>query len=63
MTLTTEWQQYTVTFASAGMGSRSITTRLQQLAWLAPLDADWDFSIDEIALYKGTAPAGPIGAQ
>jgi hypothetical protein len=62
VTLTTEWQQYTVTFASAGGGAHGITNRIQELAWLAPQDADWDFSIDEIAFYKGSAPTGPVGA-
>jgi hypothetical protein len=60
LTLTTGWKQYTVTFASAGQGAYDLTNRIQELAWLAPLDADWDFSIDEIAFYKGTAPAGPV---
>jgi hypothetical protein len=61
VTLTTAWKQYTVTFASAGQGAYALTNRVQELAWLAPLDADWDFSIDEIAFYKGTAPMGPVG--
>ena len=59
--LTTQWKQYTVQFASAGQGASEITNRLQEVAWLAPLDADWDYSIDEIAFYKGTPPTGPIG--
>ncbi len=63
VTLTTEWQQYTVTFAEAGMGSAKITKRIQGLAWIAPLDTDWNYSIDEIAFYKGTPPTGPVGAQ
>jgi hypothetical protein len=33
---------------------------VQELAWLSP-DSNWDFSLDEIAFYKGTAPTGPVG--
>lgn len=62
VTLTTQWKQYSVTFANAGGGAHAITNRIQQLAWIAALDTDWDFSIDEIAFYKGTAPTGPVGA-
>jgi hypothetical protein len=61
VTLTTQWQQYSVPFAQAGSGSSSIKTRIQGLAWLAPHDTDWDYSIDEIAFYQGSAPTGPVG--
>jgi hypothetical protein len=61
VTLTTTWAQYNVTFAEAlgGTGAR-VKTVLQLVGFLSP-DAAWDFSIDEIQLYKGTAPTGPVG--
>jgi hypothetical protein len=59
-TLTTTWAQYTATFASAGGGSAKVGSVLQELAWLSP-DANWDFTIDEIAFYAGTPPAGAVG--
>jgi hypothetical protein len=62
ITLTTSWALYSVTFAEAGMGSAKVTNRIQMLGWLTP-DANWDFSIDEIQLYKGTPPMGPAGGH
>jgi hypothetical protein len=60
VTLTTSWAQYSVPFAEAIMGGTArVTTRIQMLGWLSP-DANWDFSLDEIQLYKGTPPTGPI---
>src|SRR5262249_6384051 len=53
VSLTTQWQQYSVTFAEAAGGSATVKTRLQLLGWLSP-DSNWDFSLDEIRLYKGT---------
>jgi len=63
ITLTADWQQYTVTFASAtgGTGAK-IKGRVQQIGFLSP-DANWDFSIDELQFYKGTAPATPVGGN
>jgi hypothetical protein len=61
VTLTTTWQLYNVTFAEAGMGSAKVKNRIQMLGWLSP-DANWDFSLDEIQLYKGTPPMGPARA-
>jgi hypothetical protein len=58
--LTSDWAQYTVKFADAAGGSAKVGSVIQEIAWLSP-DADWDFSIDEIAFYKGTPPAGAIG--
>jgi hypothetical protein len=60
ITLTAEWAQYSVAFADATGGSVKVGNRIQELAWLSP-DSDWDFSIDEIAFYKGTAAAGAVG--
>jgi hypothetical protein len=59
ITLTADWAQYSVAFADAAGGSAKVTTRLQQLGWLTP-DSNWDFSLDEIQLYKGTPPTGPV---
>jgi hypothetical protein len=60
VTLTTSWAQYQVTFAEAtaptGVKVHSV---LQLLGFLSP-DANWDFWIDEIQFYKGTAPTGPV---
>jgi hypothetical protein len=59
-TLTSSWAQYTATFASAGGGSAKVGSVIQELAWLSP-DSNWDFTIDEIAFYAGTPPAGAVG--
>ncbi len=61
VTLTTEWAQYMAPFAMATGGSAKVETVIQELAFLSP-DSNWDFSLDEIAFYKGTPPAGPVGA-
>jgi hypothetical protein len=58
--LTTSWAQYTAAFSQAGGGTASVAGVLQELAWISP-DADWDFSLDEIAFYAGTPPSGPVG--
>jgi len=57
-----DWKQYSVTFAEAAGGSAKVKNVIQQLGWLS-LDADWDFSLDEIQFYKGTPPTGPTGAR
>src|SRR5579859_4080024 len=59
-TLTTSWAQYSAAFASATGGSAKVGSVIQELAWLSP-DANWDFTLDEIAFYNGTAPAGAVG--
>jgi hypothetical protein len=59
-TLTTSWAQYTAPFAQAGGGTAKVGSVIQELAWLSP-DANWDFTLDEIAFYAGTPPAGAIG--
>ncbi len=60
-TLTTDWQQYTVDFATAvgTKGAKVVAGKVQQVLWLAPT-SDWDFSVDEVAFYSGTAPTGPV---
>jgi len=60
--LTTSWAQYSVAFADAGGGSAKVKSRIQMLGWLSP-DSNWDFSLDEIQLYKGTPPTGPVGGN
>jgi hypothetical protein len=63
VTLTTDWAQYSVTFASAtGSSGMKVKGRIQELLFLSP-DANWDFSLDEIQLYKGTPPATPVGGN
>ncbi len=59
-TLTTSWAQYTAAFSAAGGGTAKVGSVLQELAWLSP-DANWDFTLDEIAFYSGTPPAGAVG--
>jgi hypothetical protein len=63
VTLSADWQQYSVSFASAmgGTGAK-VMGRIQQLGFLSP-DATWDYFIDEIQLYKGTPPATPVGGN
>jgi hypothetical protein len=63
VTLTTEWAQYTVPFSAAvgGTGAK-VEGRIQQIGFLSP-DANWDFSIDELQLYKGTAPTTAVGGN
>ena len=59
--LTAEWAQYTVDFAGlkGTTGATVVGGKVQQVLWLAPT-ADWDFSLDEIAFYATTPPAGPV---
>jgi hypothetical protein len=59
-TLTTSWAQYTAAFSAAGGGTAKVGSVIQELAWLSP-DANWDFTLDEIAFYAGTPPAGAVG--
>lgn len=60
VTLTANWAQYAVQFSQAGGGSAKVANVVQELGWLSP-DANWDFSLDEIAFYKGTPPSGAVG--
>ncbi len=61
VTLTADWAHYTVQFSAATGGSATVGRIIQEIAWLSP-DAAWDFSLDEIAFYKGTPPAGAVGS-
>jgi len=60
VSLTTDWAQYSVPFSAAmgGTGAK-VEGRIQQLGFLSP-DSNWDFSIDEIQLYKGTPPTTAV---
>jgi hypothetical protein len=60
ITLTDQWAQYTVKFSEAVAGTAKVNGRVQELLWTTP-DKDFDFSLDEIAFYKCTLPAGPVG--
>jgi hypothetical protein len=60
-TLTTSWAQYTAKFADAAGGSAKVTNNLIQEIVFISADTNWDFSIDEIAYYKGTPPLGAVG--
>lgn len=59
ISLTADWQQYTVTFAEAGGGSAKVKNLIQMVGFLSP-GATWNYQIDEIAFYKGTAPTAPL---
>ena len=66
ITLTTDWQQYSVAFSAAvgavgGMPVK-VGSVIQELGWLSP-DSTWDFWLDEIQLYKGTPPTTPVGGN
>jgi hypothetical protein len=60
ITLTTDWQQYSVAFSAAvgGTGAK-VGSVIQELGWLSP-DSTWDFWLDEIQLYKGMPPTTPV---
>ncbi len=60
-TLTTEWTNYTVDFSAVtgSTGAKVVGGKIQQVLWLAPT-TDWDFSLDEVAFYTGTPPAGAV---
>jgi hypothetical protein len=63
VTLTADWAQYHVAFSDAtGGAGAKVKGRIQQIGFLSP-DANWDFSIDELQLYKGTPPTGPVGGN
>jgi len=61
ITLTTDWQQYEVEWAGlkSATGQTVAGNKIQQILWLAPT-SNWDFSLDEVAFYNTTPPAGPV---
>jgi hypothetical protein len=60
VTLTDQWAPYTVKFSEAIAGTAKVNGRIQELLWTTP-DKDFDLHLDEIAFYKCTPPAGPVG--
>jgi hypothetical protein len=63
LVLTSTWAQYTVDFSevTGSKGAKVVAGKIQQILWLAPT-TDWDFSLDEVAFYTGTPPAGAVAA-
>ena len=61
ITLTTDWQQYEVEWAGlkSATGQTVAGNKIQQILWLAPT-SNWDFSLDEVAFYNTTPPAGAV---
>jgi len=59
ITLTDKWEQYTVTFAEAAGGSAKVKNVIQMVGFLSA-GATWNYQLDEIAFYKGTAPTAPL---
>ncbi len=57
--LSRTWEPYTVAFSATYDGSAKIKNVIQEIAFLNA-DATWDFSLDEIAFYKGKPPAPPL---
>jgi hypothetical protein len=57
--LSTTWSHYTADFSAAHGGSAPVGTVLQELVFLTS-DPNWDFELDEISFYQGTAPTGPV---
>jgi hypothetical protein len=57
--LSTSWAQYTAKFADAKGGTATVANVIQELVFITP-DVNWDFFLDEITFYKGTAPTGPV---
>jgi hypothetical protein len=58
--LTTAWANYTAKFADAAGGTAKVGNLVQELVFISA-DTNWDFTIDEIAYYKGTPPLGAVG--
>ncbi|MDC3981541.1 hypothetical protein [Polyangium jinanense] len=59
ITLTSEWKQYTVKWSELA-GSVQVKDVILGLSWITP-GPDFDIWIDEVTLFSGTAPTGPIG--
>jgi hypothetical protein len=63
--LTPEWKQYTAAWselAQAGFGAPAKFDGITMaINWVSLAGPNVDFWIDEVALYTGTASAGPVG--
>jgi hypothetical protein len=57
--LTADWKQYTIKWADLAPQSLIAGRIILALQWISVGPA-FDFSIDEISLYKGDAPTGPV---
>jgi hypothetical protein len=65
VTLTPDWRQYTVKFTEltqAGFGTPAkYDGVMMALNWVSISGPAVDFSVDEVALFSGTAQTGPVG--
>ena len=59
ITLTADWKQYTVLWTELA-GTHKVNGVIIGLNWITPGPA-FDISVDEVTLFKGTAPTGPVG--
>ncbi len=59
ITLTADWKQYTVLWTEL-TGTHKVNGVILGLNWITPGPA-LDIWIDEVTLFKGTAPTGPVG--
>lgn len=59
ITLTDTWKQYTIKWTDLA-GAVKVDGVILGLNWITP-GPDMDVWIDEVALYAGTAPSGPVG--
>ncbi len=57
--LTSEWKQYTIKWSEVEPQALFANRVLLALQWIST-GPDFDFTIDEVSLYKGTAPTGPV---
>jgi len=61
VTLTSEWKQYTVKWTELA-GTHQVNGVILGLNWITP-GPDFDIWVDEVTLFKGTAPTGPVGTS
>jgi hypothetical protein len=65
VTLTPQWKQYTVAFAELTQAGFGVAAKydgvMMALNWVSISGPSVDFSVDEVALYAGTAQPGPVG--
>jgi hypothetical protein len=59
ITLTADWKQYTVLWTELA-GTHKVSGVILGLNWITPGPA-LDIWVDEVTLFKGTAPTGPVG--
>jgi hypothetical protein len=59
VTLTADWQQFTVLWSEL-TGTNRVDGIILGLNWITPGPA-FDIWIDEVTLFSGTAPTGPVG--